>query len=73
MTTPARLADRISTIANSLDLSGFTPFFAPLMFCLNENLWSPMTLVVALVGILLIAHVIAGSRRGTIRLVGTAL
>jgi hypothetical protein len=29
MTTPPRLADRITAIAGSVDPSGFTPFFRP--------------------------------------------
>jgi hypothetical protein len=37
MATPLRLADRITAIAGSVDLSGFTPFFAPAMFSLNDN------------------------------------
>jgi hypothetical protein len=39
MTTPLRLADRISALVGSVDLSGFTPFFAPVMFFFNEDLW----------------------------------
>jgi hypothetical protein len=39
MTTPLRLADRISALVGSVDLSGFTPFFAPVMFFFNEYLW----------------------------------
>ena len=38
MTTPPRLADRVTAIAGSVDLSGFAPFFAPLMFFLREPL-----------------------------------
>jgi hypothetical protein len=30
MTTPLRLADRITALAGSVDVSGFTPFFRPL-------------------------------------------
>jgi hypothetical protein len=63
MTTPLRLADRITAIAGSVDLSGFTPFFAPVMFFLNENLWPTMTLIVSLAAILLTAFVAAGWRR----------
>jgi hypothetical protein len=37
MTTPRRLADRVTALASSVDFSGFTPFFAPLMFFLNEK------------------------------------
>jgi hypothetical protein len=55
MTTPPRLADRITALANSVDLPGFTPFFAPLVFYLNENLWPTMILIVSLVAILLMA------------------
>ena len=36
MTTP-RVADRITALAGSVDFSGFTPFFAPVMFFLNET------------------------------------
>ena len=72
MTTPARLADRVTAIANSVDLSGFTPFFAPLMFYLNENLWTTMALIVSLVAALLMAYVIFGWRRGKISRVGMA-
>jgi hypothetical protein len=63
MTTPPRLADRITAIAGSVDLSGFTPFFAPAMFFSNENLWLTMTLIVSLVALLLTAFVVAGWRR----------
>jgi hypothetical protein len=66
MTTLPRLADRITAIAGCVDLSGFTPFFAPLMFYFNENLWPTMTLIVALVAALLMAYIIFGWRRGTI-------
>jgi hypothetical protein len=62
MTTPQRLADRITAIAGSVDISGFAPFFSPLMF-LNENLWPTMTLTVLLAAILLMAFVIFGRRR----------
>jgi hypothetical protein len=37
MTTPSRLADRVTALAGSADLSGFTPFLSPLMFFLNEK------------------------------------
>lgn len=57
MTTTLRLADRITALAGSVDFSGFAPFFAPVMFFLNENLWPTMTLMVSLVAILLIAVV----------------
>ena len=63
MTTPLRLADRITAIAGSVDLSGFTPFFAPVMFFLNENLWPTMTLMVSIAAILLTTLVMAGRRR----------
>jgi hypothetical protein len=63
MTTPPPLADRITAIAGSVDLSGFTPFFAPVMFFLNENLWPTMTLIASLVAILLITFAIVGWRR----------
>jgi hypothetical protein len=63
MTIPPPLADRVTAIACSVDLSGFTPFFAPLMFSLNENLWPTITLIASLVAILLIAFVIFGRRQ----------
>ena len=62
MTTP-RLADRITALAGSVDLSGFTPFFAPSMFFSNENLWPTMTLMVSLAGLLLTALVMVARRR----------
>ena len=61
--TPPRLADRITAIAGSVDFSGFTPFFAPLMFYFNENLWPTMTLIVSLAAVSLTAFVVAGWRR----------
>jgi hypothetical protein len=72
MTTPRRLADRITTLAGSVDLSGFAPFFSPLMFFLNENLWPTITLMTSLAAIFLMALVIFGWRRGTISPVGIA-
>jgi hypothetical protein len=72
MTTPPRLADRIAVLAGSVDLSGFAPFFAPLMFFLNENLWLTMTLMVSLAAVLLATLVIVGRPRGTISPVGIA-
>ena len=72
MTTPPRLADRITALAGSVDLSGFAPFFAPVMFYWNENLWSTMTLMTSLAAIFLMAYVIFGWRRGTISPVGIA-
>ena len=72
MMTPPRLADRITALAGSVDLSGFAPFFAPVMFFLNENLWLTMTLMVSLVAILLATLVMVGWRRGTISPVGIA-
>ena len=63
MTTPPRLADRITALAGSVDLSGFAPFFAPVMFFLNENLWPTMTLMTSFAAILLTAFVVAGWRR----------
>ena len=66
MTTPKRLADRISAVAGCVDVSGFTPFLSPLMFFLNENLWPTTTLIVALVAALLMAYIIFGWRRGAI-------
>ena len=66
MTTPPRLADRITAIAGCVDLSGFAPFFAPLMFYLNGNLWPTMTLIVVVVAAVLMAYIIFGWRRVTI-------
>ena len=63
MTTPPRLADRITALAGSVDLSGFTPFFAPSMFFSNENLWPTMTLMISLTAILLTTFVMVGWRR----------
>ena len=63
MTTPPRLADRITALAGCVDPSGFAPFFAPVMFSLNENLWTTVTLIVSLVATLLIAFVIFGRRQ----------
>jgi hypothetical protein len=72
MTTPPRLADRITAIAGSVDLSGFAPYFAPLMFFSNENLWLTITLMTSLAAIFFMALVIFGWRRGTISPVGIA-
>jgi hypothetical protein len=63
MTTPPRLADRITALAGAVDLSGFTPFFAPAMFFLNENLWPTMTLMISLAAILLVILVMVALRR----------
>jgi small neutral amino acid transporter SnatA (MarC family) len=63
MTTPPRLADRITALAGCVDPSGFAPFFAPVMFSLNENLWPRITLIASLVAILLIAFVMVGGRQ----------
>jgi hypothetical protein len=63
MATPVRLADRITAIAGSVDLSGFTPYFAPLMFFSHENLWPTITLIVSLAAILLMILVMVGWRR----------
>jgi hypothetical protein len=71
MATPLRLADRITAIAGSVDLSGFTPFFSPLMFFLNENLWPTMTLMASLVAILLTTLVMVGWRQGRVPSGGT--
>jgi len=71
MTTP-RVADRITAIAGSVDFSGFAPFFAPVMFCWNENLWATLALIMLLVAMFLMALVIFGWRRGTISTVGIA-
>jgi hypothetical protein len=64
MTTPRQLADRVTAIAGSVDLSGFAPFFSPLTFFLNENLWMTITLIVSLVATLLITFAMVGWRRG---------
>ena len=63
MTTPPRLACRITALAGSVDLSGFTPYFSPLMFFSHENLWPTMTLIVSLAAASLMALVIFGWRR----------
>jgi len=62
MTTPARLADRITATAGSVDLSGFAPFLAPVMSFMSENFWPATTLIASLVAILLITFVIIGWR-----------
>jgi hypothetical protein len=63
MTTPLRPADRITALAGSMDFSGFTPYFSPAMFFLNENLWPTMTLIVPLAAILVMILVIVGWHR----------
>jgi antibiotic biosynthesis monooxygenase (ABM) superfamily enzyme len=63
MTTPPRLADRITALAGSVDLSGLTPFLSPVMFSLNENSWPTMTLIMSLVAVLLITFVMVGWRK----------
>jgi hypothetical protein len=63
MTPPPRLADRITALVGSVDLSGFTPFFSPLIFFLNENLWPTTTLMVSLAAICLMIFVMVGWRR----------
>jgi len=63
MTTPPRLADRITALAGSVDLSAFAPFFSPVMFFLNENLWPTITLMISLAAILLMILVMVGWRR----------
>ena len=63
MTTPPRLADRITALAGSVDLSGFAPYFAPVMFCWNENLWPTITLIVSLAAIFMMILVMVGWRR----------
>jgi hypothetical protein len=63
MATPRRLADRISALAGCVDVSGFTPYFSPWMFFLNENLWPTMTLMASLAAILLTTLVMVGWRR----------
>ena len=73
MTTPSRLADRVTALAGSADLSGFTPFLSPLMFFLNENLWPTMTLMVPLAAILLMAFVVVGWRRGRVQFDGNSV
>jgi hypothetical protein len=59
-----RLADRITALAGSVDVSGFAPFFSPS--------WPTLTLIVSLVAILLMALVIFVWRRDPISLVGIA-
>jgi hypothetical protein len=66
MTTPPRLVDRVATLAGSVDLSGFAPFLSPVMFSLNENIWTTMTLIASLAAILLITLGIVGRRSGLI-------
>jgi hypothetical protein len=63
MTTPPRPADRITALAGCADVSGFTPFFAPVMFFLNENLWPTTTLMISLTAILLTTLAMVGWRR----------
>jgi hypothetical protein len=63
MTTPPRLADRITALGGCVDVSGFAPFLSPVMFTVNENIWPTITLIVSLVAILLMAFVIFGRRR----------
>jgi hypothetical protein len=65
MKTPRQLADRV-TVLGSVDLTGFAPFLSPVMFSVNENLWSTITLIASLVAILLITFVIVGRRSGVI-------
>jgi hypothetical protein len=65
MTTPPRLTDRV-TVLGSVDLTGFAPFLSPIMFSVNENLWSTTALIGSLVAILLIALVIVGRHSGSI-------
>ena len=71
MTTRPRLVDHITAIAGSLVLSGFAPFFAPLMFFLNDNLWPTITLMVSLAAILLTTLVMVGRCRRRIQADGT--
>jgi hypothetical protein len=66
MTTPPPLIDRITGLAGSVDLSGFAPFFAPVTFALNENLWPTITLITSLVGILLMTFAIVAWRSGAV-------
>jgi hypothetical protein len=63
MTIPQRPADRITALAGSVDLSGFTPFLSPLMFFRNANSRPSMILIVSLVAILLMIFVMVGWRR----------
>jgi hypothetical protein len=65
MTTPPRLADRITALG-SVDLTGFAPFLSPVMFSVNENLWSTIILIASLVAILLITFVIIGWRSAVV-------
>jgi hypothetical protein len=62
MTTPRRLADHVTALTGSVDLSGFAPFFSPLAFSSNENLWTTIILILSLAAILLITFVIIGRR-----------
>jgi hypothetical protein len=61
MTTPLRLADRI-TVLGSVDLTGFAPFMSPVMFYMDENSWPATILIASFVAILLITFVIIGWR-----------
>jgi hypothetical protein len=72
MTTPHRPADRICALAGCVDVSGFTPYFSPLMLFSNENLWPTMTLIMSLAAILLTTFVIIGRRRGRVQANETA-
>jgi hypothetical protein len=58
------MADHITALAGSVDLSGFAPFFSPLTFSSNENLWTTIILIVSLVATLLITFAMVGWRRG---------
>jgi hypothetical protein len=65
MTTPPRLAGRMTALG-SVDLTGFAPFLSPVMFSVNENLWSTIILIASLVAILLITFVIIGWRSAVV-------
>jgi len=67
MTTPSRLPDRITALTGSIDVFGFTPFLSPLIFFVNENLWSTMTLMASLAAILLTIFVVIGWRGGRVQ------
>jgi hypothetical protein len=64
MTTPRRPADRISALAGCVDVSGFTPYFSPLMFFVDKSPWPAMTLIMSLAVILLMVFFMVGWRAG---------
>ena len=55
-----RLADRMTAFPGSMDFSGFTPLFSPLMFFLDKSPWPTLALVVPLAAIFLTTFVMVG-------------